>query len=118
MSDEPTSPSAGSKPTKPRSTSRKTPQREVRPPRRTGFGERDPMGKMALFSEIEPKEPTIGWLWLECSSCLKETPVTPLDLVKLSLPFSLHFPFLRPYHSLMRCPACGRRTWVRVKARR
>jgi hypothetical protein len=70
---------------------------------------------MALFSEPEPQEPPSDFIWIECSSCLKETPVSPFGLIKAALPFSLHFPFLRPYHSLMHCPACGRRTWVRVK---
>jgi uncharacterized protein with PIN domain len=75
------------------------------------------MGKMALFSEIEPEEPATGPLWIECSSCLKETPVSAMDLAKATLPFSLHFPLVKRYHSFMRCPACGRRTWVRVEFR-
>ena len=72
------------------------------------------MGRMALFSEIEPQEPATGWLWIECSSCLKETPVSPLDLVKAALPFSVHLPLVKRYHSYLRCPACERRAWVRV----
>jgi hypothetical protein len=81
------------------------------------FDERDPLGRMALFSEIEPQEPGNQPLWIECSSCLKETPVSALDLVRATLPFSLHLPLVKRYHSYMRCPACGRRTWVRVRLR-
>jgi uncharacterized protein with PIN domain len=88
----------------------------VRPPA-SSFDERDPMGRMALFSEVEPQEPRTELLWIECSSCLKETPVSPLDLIKATLPFSLHFPVIKRYHSFMRCPACGRLTWVRVIVR-
>ncbi len=73
---------------------------------------------MALFSEIEPEPPPPGLLWIECSSCLAETPVSPVDLARAALPFSLHLPFVRHFHSLMRCPACSRRTWVRVSIRR
>jgi hypothetical protein len=75
------------------------------------------MGRMALYSEVEPQEPGTQPLWIECSSCLKETPVSPLDLVKLSLPFSVHLPVIKRFHSLMRCPACKRFTWVRVIVR-
>jgi hypothetical protein len=92
-------------------------QRPVRPTEVPGYDERDPMGRMALFSEIEPQEPAQERLWIECSSCLKETPVSALGLVKSTLPFSLHFPMIKRYHSYMRCPACGRRTWVRVRFR-
>ena len=86
-------------------------------PAESKFDERDPMGRMALFSEVEPQEPDAQPLWIECSSCLKETPVSPLDLVKAALPFSLHLPVVKRYHSFMRCPACGRLTWVRVIVR-
>jgi hypothetical protein len=81
------------------------------------FDERDPMGRMALFSEVEPQEPGSQLLWIECSSCLKETPVSPLDLAKAALPFSLHFPVIKRYHSYMRCTACRKLTWVRVIVR-
>ena len=79
--------------------------------------DRDPMGRMALFSEIEPQEPGAQLLWIECSSCFKETPVSPVDLVRATLPFSLHFPLIKRYHSFMRCPACRRLTWVKVNVR-
>jgi len=72
---------------------------------------------MALFSEPEP-EATGSPLALECSSCLAETPVSVFGLARATLPFSIHLPLLRRYHSLMRCPACGRRTWMRVRLAR
>jgi hypothetical protein len=76
------------------------------------------MGTMALFSDPEPQPPPGPALVLECSSCLSSTPMSPVGLVRAALPFSVHLPLLRRYHSLMRCPACGRRTWVRVLYRR
>ncbi len=79
-------------------------------------GERDPLGKLALFSS-ERQAPSLGQLFMECSSCRRETPVTLPQLVKAGLPVSLHVPLVHRYHSLMRCPACGRRTWVRLRWR-
>ena len=29
--------------------------------------------------------------------------------------FADYLPFVRKYHSFMRCPSCGRRTWMRVR---
>ena len=79
---------------------------------------RDPMGRMALFSstEPEPARPHRGFV-VECSSCLAETPVSAFDLAKSALPFSVHLPMVRRHHSFMRCPACERRSWVRVTYR-
>jgi len=82
-----------------------------------GFQDRDPLGKMALYSSVEPEPVTRGALIVECSSCLARTPVTAVDLAKAALPVSVHLPFVRRYHSFMRCPACGRREWVRVRYR-
>ena len=76
--------------------------------------ERDPMGKMALFSSEGQRRPG-GTLLVDCSTCRRETPVSPVQLVRAALPFSLHLPLVRRFHSLMRCPSCGRRTWVRVR---
>ena len=76
---------------------------------------RDPMGRMALFSSTEPEPPgPKRSLVVTCSSCLAETRVSPTDLAKAALPFSVHLPLVRRYHSFIRCPACGRRAWVRV----
>ena len=70
---------------------------------------------MALFSDVEPLPETRDHLFVECSSCLRETPVSPIGLAKAAFPFSIHLPFLRAFSSYMRCPACGRRAWVRVR---
>ena len=71
---------------------------------------------MALYSDPEPgPEPPAGGLILECSSCLAETPVSLAGLVRAALPVSIHLFMVRRYPSLMRCPACTRRTWLRVK---
>jgi uncharacterized protein with PIN domain len=75
--------------------------------------ERDPLGKMALFSTAGSRR-AMGTFLVDCSSCRRETPVNPVDLVRSALPLSVHLPFVRKYHSFMRCPACGRRTWVRI----
>ena len=95
------------------------PRRQPRTPERPrgALDRRDPLGRMALFSDPEPEPPPDEHLFLVCSSCLKETPVTAIDLVKAAFPLSIHLPLVRRYHSFMRCPACGRRTWVRVTYR-
>ena len=76
--------------------------------------ERDPMGKMALFSG-DARSSVTGTFLVDCSACRRETPVSPIQLVRSAFPFSVHLPLLRRYHSFMRCPACGRRTWVRIR---
>jgi uncharacterized protein with PIN domain len=79
---------------------------------------RDPQGRMALFSSTEPEpEAPHGGLLIECSSCLTETRVSAFDVAMAALPLSLHLPFVRRYHSFLRCPACGRRAWVRLSFR-
>jgi hypothetical protein len=78
--------------------------------------DRDPLGKMALFSTERPAS-TYGTLLVECSACHRETPMTVSQLVRSAFPFSLHLPLVKRYHSLMRCPSCGRRAWVRVSWR-
>ncbi|HEX2051633.1 MAG TPA: hypothetical protein VHJ34_13525 [Actinomycetota bacterium] len=37
-----------------------------------------------------------------------------LELAVLLFPIHFHLPLLRDYPSWFRCPACGRRTWMRV----
>jgi hypothetical protein len=76
--------------------------------------DRDPLGRAALYSSAaDRRQPLLGTFLVECSACRRETPVTAGDLVRLGVP-SLHLPFVKRFPSLMRCPACGRRTWVRV----
>jgi hypothetical protein len=74
--------------------------------------EPDPLGKRALFSAGSVRPGPFGTLALECSSCKRESPVRFRDLPRLAMPFSITLP--RRYHSYMKCPGCGRRTWMRA----
>lgn len=72
----------------------------------------DHAGRQALWSDVvEP--PSFGSVTIACSSC-EQTSILGLRAAgRAALP-SLHLPFIRGEHfSWMRCPACGRRTWVR-----
>jgi hypothetical protein len=75
----------------------------------------DPQGRRALYSGAVAQAPALGAVTVECSDCRQATVVTARGLVRLAMP-SVHLPVLRRDHpSWMRCPACGRRTWVRVR---
>lgn len=74
--------------------------------------EPDPFGRRALFSVSSPRPGPLGTLVLECSSCRRESPVRLREAVRLALPLSIHLP--KRFHSLMKCPACGRRAWLRA----
>lgn len=110
--------------------------------RREG-GERDPLGKSALFSglgarpvtRLRPARPprpgkaalysvppppadwqlTMPGLRVEvvCSSCHERSVVDLVELALLHVPFFLWVPWLR-YSRFIACPACERRTWVGV----
>ncbi|HEY5031613.1 MAG TPA: hypothetical protein VIJ54_04000 [Actinomycetes bacterium] len=73
----------------------------------------DTDGKRALFSAAEQR-PSFGSVSLTCSSCGERSVVSARQAMRLAVP-SVHLPFVRsaPW-SWMRCPACGRRTWVDV----
>ena len=89
---------------------RDVPARKVR----AASGRRaDPQGRQALYSTVvEPSAP--GAVTVECSACGEKTAVTPRRLLSLAVP-SVHLPLLRRGHSSwMRCPACHRRTWVKL----
>jgi hypothetical protein len=74
----------------------------------------DPQGRQSLYSVPSGRPPAPGTLTISCSSCGAESVVTPRRLLMLALP-SLHLPLVRRgYPSWMRCPACDRRTWVKV----
>lgn len=76
----------------------------------------DPSGRRALYSVAE-QQPALGAVTIDCSECERQSVVTPRGLVRLALP-SLHLPLLRRGHSSwMRCPSCGRRTWVQLGVR-
>jgi hypothetical protein len=76
----------------------------------------DPEGRRALYS-VADQSPSLGAATVECSSCESTSVVTPRRLIGLAAP-SVHLPLVkRGYSSWMRCPACGKRTWVRVRLR-
>lgn len=73
-------------------------------------------GTRALFSS-GPARSVPGWLRLTCSACGRTSLLSPVRALRAAVP-SLHLPLLRRrYPSWMRCPACGRRTWVRLGLR-
>ena len=73
----------------------------------------DPQGRGALFSVTE-QPPAPGAVTVTCSDCEQTTAVSPRRLAALALP-SVHLPLIRRDHpSWMRCPACGKRTWVKI----
>jgi len=66
--------------------------------------------KRALFSSPEP---LAGPITLDCSSCHAQSQVSYAAFVRLHLPLWLWIPG-KQFSRLITCPACDRRTWVRV----
>jgi uncharacterized protein with PIN domain len=81
----------------------------------TDARERDPMGKAALFSGSTQSQGMLGRFCVECSACRRESTVRLRELPRLLLPLPVTLP--KRHHTLMRCPACGRRTWMRARWR-
>lgn len=83
--------------------------------RETDVGEERAPGRYALYSVTErtPYSCTV-----ECSSCREETRVSYLELAALFFPLHFHLPVLKYHHSWFKCPACGKRTWLRVHTNR
>ncbi len=74
----------------------------------------DQEGRRALFSDAAPPA-SLGAVTISCSACGEDTVVSALQALTLAIP-SLHLPLIRRDHwSWMRCPACGRRTWVGLR---
>jgi hypothetical protein len=88
----------------------------------------DAQGKRALFSSAEePSPPGLGTVLVECSRCRQGTVLGVLPAVRASIP-GIHLGLrvghgehvkvlavLKPdYPNYARCPACGRRGWLRV----
>ena len=77
----------------------------------------DPMGKRALFSQIGFEPPALGYVGIECSTCGESSVVGISRAVRLLIG-SVSLPLLRSeYPTLLRCPSCDRRTWVRLSIR-
>jgi hypothetical protein len=96
---------------KPRSAAPAPRRREPAPPAAP-----DREGKRALFSAEVPPAATapFGTLTVTCSECRVTTAMTFTAAITAAVP-SLHFFLLKKdYPSWMRCPACKRRTWVRL----
>jgi hypothetical protein len=68
-------------------------------------------GKYALYSASERRPFTCT---VECSACRDETRVSCVELAALLFPINFHLPVIKYHHSWFKCPACGRRTWLRV----
>lgn len=101
---------------------------------------RDPLGKRALFSKSdsqisadrdlgvddhddgteatppirEPETIEPGGVTVECSECGKTSDVSFMDLDKAAIPLPVFIPF-RKYPSLLKCPQCEERTWMRIR---
>jgi hypothetical protein len=76
----------------------------------------DRSGQQALWSGVHAP-PSFGAVTIACSGCGATSVVGIRAAAKSALP-SLHLPrFRRGYGSWMRCPACRRRTWVRLGIR-
>jgi hypothetical protein len=76
----------------------------------------DPQGRRSLYS-VANQAPALGSVTVHCSSCRRTSTVTPRQLLGLAAP-SLHLPLIKRRHpSWMRCPACEKRTWVRLAVR-
>lgn len=74
------------------------------------MSERAP-NKHALYTKSEKRPRTCT---VECSSCREETRVNYIELAALLFPVHFHLPYVRYHQSWLRCPACGKRTWVRL----
>ena len=80
---------------------------------------RDHEGRRALFTadSMAPKLANTGSVKISCGDCGEETVLSASAALGHALP-SLHLPFLKRGHgSWMRCPACGKHTWVSVQIR-
>ena len=91
----------------------------------------DSEGKRALFSSTHGDDrPGAGSVVVECARCNQRTVLAPFAALRAVMP-SLHLAIglgrgdnestvglvRRRHGSLMRCPACGRLSWVRVTLR-
>jgi hypothetical protein len=78
---------------------------------------RDAHGKRVLYSGTRPP-PTINpGVVVTCSRCRRTSTVGLGRAVRVLTP-SVHLPLLRNGHpSLLRCPACGKISWVRLGLR-
>lgn len=77
----------------------------------------DADGKRALFSTGRPHPVPATALEIICSRCGETTAAGARQALRALAP-SLHLPLLRRDHpSFLRCPACERLSWVRLRLR-
>ena len=89
------------------------PRNEVAPEHRVV---EEPDRLRVLFSPPDV-EPVLGGISISCSRCGATEVVSLTHFARLALP-SLHVPVLRGEHpSFIRCPACNRRSWVKLEIR-
>lgn len=84
----------------------------VSPPRPRTPGERDREGKEALYSTAPSAAPSSQVL-VVCERCDVESGLTLVDAAKLLVPPFLWNPVSGKLWS--RCPACGRRSTLRIR---
>jgi hypothetical protein len=92
-------------------------------------GARDLEGKRALFSSTapEPQPPSLGSVSVDCRSCGESTVLSPGAAIRSAIPSLLLSIGVgrgdrestvglvrRRYGAFLRCPACGRGSWVRL----
>ena len=93
---------------------------------------RDAEGKRALFSATDqgPDVPTVGSVSIDCARCGERTVMSPIAAVRATFPSLLLSVqigrgdkestlglFRREHGAFMRCPACGRGSWIRLTIR-
>ncbi|WP_242424309.1 hypothetical protein [Frankia sp. EI5c] len=77
---------------------------------------RDAHGKRALYSGVRPPGGRSTALMVECSRCERTSAVSLRRALWVLTP-SMHLPLPLRHPSLLRCPACGRPSWVRLALR-
>ncbi len=77
----------------------------------------DPMGTRALYTQPKVEPPALGSVTIACSGCDEESIVGISRAARL-LFGSVSLPLIRgDYPTLLRCPACHHRSWVRLSIR-
>ncbi|WP_026239632.1 hypothetical protein [Parafrankia discariae] len=77
---------------------------------------RDAHGKRALYSGVRPPGPRTTNLTVTCSRCGRTSTIGLRRALWVLTP-SVHLPLPLRHPSLLRCPACGRPSWVRLALR-
>ncbi|MCK9926071.1 hypothetical protein MXD62_02635 [Frankia sp. Mgl5] len=77
---------------------------------------RDAHGKRALYSGVRPPGPRGTSLAVTCSRCGRTSTIGLRRALWVLTP-SVHLPLPLRHPSLLRCPACGRPSWVRLTLR-